>query len=351
MVTDHKLSSLLTDTQQQLTTAFKKVSTQNELETARVQFLGREGVLAQLMGILQTLSLEEKRLFGPQLNALKQQAQLLYNNKKESLLAKEQDLLDAQSSHFDVTAYQPGRNKGSLHPYTHVAQKIEDIFISMGYEIADGPEIETDFYNFEALNIPQDHPARDSQDTFWINNQQLMRTHTSSVQIHAMQNRKGPLALVSIGRAYRNEATDASHDFMFMQLEGLYIAKNVSLSHLFGTMKLFLQKLFNKQDLSLRMRPNYFPFVEPGVEIDMTCPFCSSGCSVCKQTTWIEICGAGLVHPYVLRACGINPEQYSGFAFGFGFTRLAMLVYGIPDVRIMHGSFYGNKIEFLEQFK
>ena len=217
----------------------------------------------------------------------------------------------------------------------------------MGYEILDGPEVETDFYNFQALNIPADHPARDMQDTFWLTLPGfLMRTHTSSVEIHTMVNRKPPLAIVVPGRAYRNEATDASHDFMFMQLEGLFVDKNVSLAHLFATVQTFLQNLFEKKDLTIKVRPSYYPFVEPGVDIIMSCPFCPQGCSVCKRTRWIEIAGAGLTHPAVLEACKINPNEYSGFAFGFGLTRLVMLKYGITDIRLLHS----NKIEFLKQF-
>lgn len=217
----------------------------------------------------------------------------------------------------------------------------------MGFEIIDGPELEEDFYNFEALNIPPDHPARDMQDTFWLTLPgRLMRTHTSSVEIHAMLKKKPPLAIVVPGRAYRNEATDASHDFQFMQLEGLLVDKNVSLSNLLATMKSFLQTFFERKDLTLRIRPGYFPFVEPGIEIDMSCPFCTQGCAVCKRTRWIEVAPAGLTHPAVLKACSIDPTEYSGFAFGMGLTRLVMLKYGITDIRLLHS----NKVEFLQQF-
>ena len=217
----------------------------------------------------------------------------------------------------------------------------------MGYEIINGPEIDTDFFNFETLNIPKDHPARDMHDTFWLDiPNMVMRTHTSSVQAHAMLEKKPPLAVATPGRCYRSEATDASHDYMFMQCEILFIDKNVSLSNLFATAKVFLQNLFGKNDLKIRVRPAYFPFVEPGVEMDITCPFCKTGCSVCKKTCWIEIGGAGLIHPNVLKSCNINPEEYSGFAFGFGLTRLVMLKYGINDIRLLHST----KLEFLKQF-
>ena len=248
---------------------------------------------------------------------------------------------------FDVTAYAPNQLRGSLHPYTTTIAEIEDIFITMGFEIVDGPELETDFYNFEALNIPKDHPARDMHDTFWLPKpHHLLRTHTSSVQIRSLKSRKPPLAIVAPGRCFRHEATDASHDYLFLQCEGLIVSETISLANLFAVTKTFLQRLFKTEKLTIRQRPGYFPFVEPGVEIDMSCPFCTDGCSTCKKTGWIEICGTGLVHPHVLTACGIDPERYTGCAFGFGLTRLVMLKYGIRDIRLLHE----GRIEFLEQF-
>ena len=218
----------------------------------------------------------------------------------------------------------------------------------MGYDIADGPEVETDFYNFQALNIPADHPARDMHDTFWLTTPSLLlRTHTSPVQIRAMEHKPLPLAIFAPGRTFRNEATDASHLFMFTQGEGLVIDKNISIANLLATARAFLQAFFEKEDLHIRARPGYFPFVEPGIEIDASCPFCSGkGCSPCKKTGWIELLGAGLVHPNVLKAGGIDPQEYSGFAFGFGIERLAMIKYGINDVRLFHSS----KLPFLRQF-
>ncbi len=219
--------------------------------------------------------------------------------------------------------------------------------MSMGFEIADGPEIETEYINFEALNIPADHPARDMQDTFWLDVPgMLLRTHTSSVQIHTMHKRTTPIAAVSLGRCYRNEATDATHDYVFMQCEGIFIDKNVSMAHLLGTMKAWLQAFFENKTIDIRIRPSFFPFVEPGVEVDCTCPFCTNGCSICKKTGWIELGGAGLIHPHVLKAGNIDPEIYSGFAFGFGLTRLVMLMYGIRDIRLLHE----GSLEFLKQF-
>jgi len=211
----------------------------------------------------------------------------------------------------------------------------------------DGPEVETSHYNFEALNIPADHPARDMQDTFWLTLPgRLLRTQTSNVEIRTMEQQKPPFAIVSPGRVYRNEATDASHDFMFTQLECLVVDKHVSLSNLLGTVQLFLQRVFGREDLKIRARPGYFPFVEPGVEIDASCLFCTHGCSICKKTTWIELLGSGLTHPNVLRACNLDPEEYTGFAFGMGIERLAMLKYGITDIRLFHS----GSLAFLKQF-
>ena len=324
-----------------------QISTETDLENLRIEFLSRHGVIANLMGDLKELSLEDKKIYGPKLNSLKQELTQNFEDKKNNLEQEKFKELEAQKASFDVTAYKPFIKYGSLHPYTQTIEHIENILISMGYEIIDGPEIDTDFYNFTSLNIPKDHPARDMHDTFWLDiPNMVMRTHTSSVQSHAMLEKKLPLAVAIPGRCYRSEATDASHDYMFMQCEILYIDKKVSLSNLFATAKVFLQNLFGKSDLQIRIRPGYFPFVEPGVEIDMTCPFCQNGCSVCKKTRWIEICGAGLVHPNVLKACKIDPDQYSGFAFGFGLTRLVMLKYGINDIRLLHNT----KLEFLEQF-
>jgi phenylalanyl-tRNA synthetase alpha chain len=317
-----------------------------QLEGVRITFLGRQGLLAQLMDTLKTLSLEEKRVYGPVLNQVKTELNKVFEAKKIALTAQAYEHEQLKKRSFDVTAYQPHQLQGSLHPYTKIIEHIENIFISMGFSIADGPEVETDYYNFKALNIPDNHPARDLHDTFWLDIPHLLlRTHTSPVQVRTMEQVKPPLALAAPGRCYRHEATDASHDYMFMQVEGLVVDKKISVAHLTGTVKTFLQALFGKA-LKVRLRPGYFPFVEPGIEFDISCPFCTQGCSTCKKTTWIEACGSGMVHPNVLRAGGIDPSIYSGFAFGFGLTRLAMLLYGINDIRLLHS----NKLEFLKQF-
>ena len=320
------------------------ITTTEEIESFRLTYLSRQGEIAELMKELKTCSVEEKRELGPALQNLKKEVTEIFEAKSEAL---EKIALQAEQNkqkHFDITA-QKQTLTGSLHPYTTFIQEIEDIFISMGFAIADGPELETSFHNFEALNVPDHHPAREESDTFWINPERLLRTQTSTVQIRTMLKEKPPIAVIAPGRVFRNEATDASHDFMFMQVEGLYIAEEVSVAQLLGTLKTFLTTLF-KKEMKIRVRPGYFPFVEPGLEIDASCPFCTTGCSACKKTTWIELLGAGLVHPNVLRSCNIDPEKYSGYAFGFGLTRLAMLRHHINDLRLLHG---GN-VKFLKQF-
>lgn len=321
----------------------KKARSLESLESVRVSYLGRNGALTDLMSTLKTLPLDDKRTFGPALNQLKQRLTLAYESRKSELEKKS----NTSNALFDVTAYKPHQIQGSLHLYTQIIEQLSSIFISMGYTIADGPEMETEYYNFTTLNIPEDHPARDSHDTFWLSQpDRLLRTHTSSVQAHGMEETSPPLALFAPGRCYRNEATDATHDFMFTQGEGVFIDKNVSMAQLLATAQTFLQQFFGTEKLKIRVRPGYFPFVEPGVEIDGSCPFCDKGCSVCKYTTWIELLGAGLIHPNVLRVNGIDPDQYNGFAFGFGIERLAMIKYGITDIRLFHSA----NIPFLKQF-
>lgn len=331
----------------ELNSDLEKISSSKDVDFIRIKYLGKKGIFTQLMSTLKALSQEEKRKFGPKLNQLKKESENSIKNKREELIKIEAKAKTLKKQNFDVTAYKPGKLKGHLHPYSKFIEEIENIFISMGFNPSDGPEVESDFYNFTALNIPANHPARDMYDTFWLDKKNmLLRTHTSTIQIHTMKNKPLPISTFAIGRTYRHEAVDASHDFMFMQCEGMLIDKNITLSHLFAVAKKFLQKMFNKKDLDIRIRPGFFPFVEPGVEIDMRCPFCKSGCSVCKKTTWVEVFPGGLIHPNVLESCGIDSKKYSGFAFGFGLTRLAMLKYKINDIR----HFYCGKLKFLEQF-
>ncbi len=318
-----------------------------EVEELRIALLGKSGSITMLFTALKELSPEDKRHYGPVLNELKNRAEKTLSDAVMQLVVKKAQAAINKERQFDVTASTNKQPQGHLHPYSQFIEELEDIFISMGYEVLDGPELETDFYNFGALNIPADHPARDMYDTFWVDKpDMLLRTHTSTTQIRAMQTRELPIAGIAPGRTYRHEAVDASHDFMFMQCEGFFIDKGVNLSHLFGTAQTFLKTLFKKDSLDIRIRPGFFPFVEPGFEIDMRCQFCTTGCSVCKQTTWMEVFPGGMIHPNVLRAGGIDPEVYSGFAFGFGLSRLVMLKYGIDDIRYL----YGGKLKFLDQF-
>lgn len=329
------------------TDAIEKSNSLDILETVRIEYLGRKGKLAALMPILASLSIEDKRIVGPIINECKETIEKLFEAKKEALIIKNFQEQEEEAKDFDVTAYKPRPLEGSLHLYTQVTKDTVSFFRTLGFQFADGPEVESEYYNFEALNIPANHPARDMQDTFWLNIPALvMRTQTSNVQVRNMEEITPPIAIISAGRVYRQEATDASHDCMFQQLEGMFIAEKVSLSHLLGTMKLFLQYFLNNKDTQLRLRPSYFPFTEPGIEIDASCSFCTEGCSTCKQSGWIEMGGAGLIHPSVLKAGGLDPEKYQGFAFGFGLTRLVMLKYGISDIRLLHNC----SMEFLNQF-
>ncbi len=327
--------------------ALEKATQEQELEQVRLTYLSRNGTLTELMSLLKTLSPEDKRIWGPKLNQLKHDALAAFEAKQQQFGQEKIKLQHEQQAHFDVTAYLPSYPSGSIHPITSIAEQLENVLMSMGFEMVDGPEVETDFYNFEALNIPETHPAREVHDTFWLKlPHMLLRTHTSNVQIRTMQQRKPPLAIATIARAFRNEATDATHDFMFMQCEGLLVDKDISMGNLLATIKTFVQALFERKNLDIRVRSSYFPFVEPGIEVDISCIFCKSGCSVCKRTGWLELGGAGLVHPRVLSSCGIDPDTYSGFAWGFGLDRIVMLIYGINDIRLLHS----GKIDFLKQF-
>lgn len=343
----HTIEFQISNIQQAFTTALENAHTLEQLEDVRVSFLGRNGQITQVMSVLKELSPEDKRLWGPKIQQFKKMSEEQFEQAKKHIEHQHAQNELLKQRYFDVTASYKPTTTGSLHIYTHIIEKLENIFISMGFEIVAGPEVETDFYNFSALNIPADHPARDLQDTFWLTSPGLLlRTHTSTVQIRTMEKTTPPIAIFAPGRVYRNEATDASHDFQFYQGEALLIDKNISVANLLATAQSFLQEFFEQKDLKIRVRPGYFPFVEPGLEIDASCPFCTTGCTVCKYSTWIELLGSGLVHPNVLRACNINPEVYSGFAFGFGIDRLAMVKYGITDIRL----FRSASLDFLKQF-
>jgi phenylalanyl-tRNA synthetase alpha chain len=325
----------------------KTITNENTLELARVAFLGRKGKVADLMEQLKNLSIEEKKILGPLLNQFKADAQAQLDERVAQLKKEASNQQKSLQNNFDVSAYKYDELKGTSHIYTQVIADLENIFISMGYAIVDGPEIENEYYNFDSLNIPVDHPAREAEDSFFLHQKEmLLRTQCSTMQARAMENIEPPIAIFAPGRVYRKEATDQTHDFLFTQAEILFVDKNISVSNLLATAHTFLRTIFDDENLEIRVRPGFFPFVEPGLEIDASCTFCTDGCSVCKHTGWIELLGTGMVHPNVLRASGIDPTVYSGFAFGMGIERIAMIKYGIRDIRLFHSS----KIKFLDQF-
>jgi phenylalanyl-tRNA synthetase alpha chain len=321
------------------------VSTADELEAIRVEVLGRKGKLAEVSKDMGKLSPEQRGVVGKLLNAAKQTLENALNERKNAFEAA---ALAARLERewVDLTAPAAGAGLGSLHPLTQIQAEIEDLFVSLGFTVLDGPEVETEFNNFDALNIPPDHPARDMQDTFWLSNGHLLRTHTSPVQVRGMKKLGPPLRMIAPGRVFRNEEVDASHEHTFYQLEGMMVDKDVSVAHLIYFMKTLLSAIF-KRDVTVRLRPGYFPFVEPGFELDIQCLICNgAGCPVCKQSGWVELLPCGLVHPNVLRLGGIDPEEYSGFAFGLGLTRLVMMRYAIDDIRQLQG----GDLRFLTQF-
>ncbi|MCZ2074759.1 MAG: phenylalanine--tRNA ligase subunit alpha [Bryobacteraceae bacterium] len=304
------------------------------LEAVRIEVLGRKGTLAQISKELGKLAPEERARIGKLLNSVKQNLETALDSKKgqfdhEALRER------LESEWVDLTLPAPGTRPGALHPITRIQTEIEDLFISLGFAVLDGPEVETEYNNFDALNIPPHHPARDMQDTFWLTDGHLLRTHTSPVQVRGMERLGPPLRMIAPGRVFRNEEVDASHEHTFYQLEGMMIDRDVSVAHLIFFMKTLLSAIFHR-DVEVRLRPGYFPFVEPGFELDIKCLICGGGgCPVCKQSGWVELLPCGLVHPNVLRMSGIDPEEWNGFAFGLGLTRLAMMRYGIDDIRLL----------------
>jgi len=306
--------------------------------------LGKKGALTALLRQLGSVPADERPAFGKAVNDLKVELTTLLITRVDEFRKVE---LESRLSGGDFDPTEPGMpyDGGRLHPLTQVTEALIDVFKGMGFSCLDGPFVEFEYYNFDALNIPGDHPARESQDTFWLDDGNLLRTHTSPVQIRAMEKFEPPFRAIVPGRCFRNEAVDASHEHTFYQMEGLVVDRDISVAHLIYTMKTCLREIM-KRDLEIRLRPGFFPFVEPGFELDARCPFCDSGCSVCGRTTWIELLPCGLVHPNVLRAGGIDPEVWSGFAFGLGLSRLVMLHYSIDDVRHL----LGGDLRFLEQF-
>ncbi len=314
----------------------------------KVEFLGKKGIIATEMAKMREIASDERAKFGQEINAIKNKIECFLGQKLDEI---EQIELTNRIKNEKIDITLPGYNYsvGTLHPLTLITEQITKIFKTMGYSVVLGPEVETEELNFEKLNIPADHPARDMQDSFYINPQLLLRTHTSPSQARTMlaKNGQGPIRIIAPGKVYRRDDDDATHSHQFTQIEALCVAKNVSMSDLKGTLLMLAQEMFGK-NAQIRMRPSYFPFTEPSTEVDVTCHKCSGkGCSICKGTGWIEVLGAGMVHPNVLKGCGFDPEVYSGFALGLGVERFAMLKYGINDIRDL----YTNDIRFLKQFK
>ena len=321
-------------------------ASRESLRALRDRWLGRKaGIVTEVSKTMGSLAPDARAAFGKALNQLKQRVEQTLESIDQGLATIEMDEAIARET-IDVTT--PGRRPrlGHRHPITILREKIEDIFVRMGYSIEDGPEIETTFYNFDALNIPEGHPARESQDTLYVTPELALRSQTSTVQIHAMQKQRPPLRVIAPGRVFRRDTPDATHNPMFFQVEGLAIDEGITMGDLRGTSEEFVRQLFGA-DARIRFRPSYFPFVEPGAEFDYLCFIChGSGCRVCKQSGWVEMGGCGMVHPNVLRVADIDPERYQGFAFGFGIDRLAARLFGLDDIRLL----YTNDVRFLEQF-
>lgn len=332
--------------------AIPKAETLAALKDLDRYFLGKNGKLTEILKGLKDLSTEKKREFGVLANELKNAIEASMENRRRHL---EMEVLNKklEEDFLDLTAPGTSYPTGHIHPLFQTQKEVEEIFGQMGFTVVDGPEIESEFYNFEGLNIPAHHPARDMQDTFFIDKpanpdegRLVLRTHTSPNQVRSLRKYGAPLRIIVPGRCFRNEATDASHEHTFDQVEGLMIGEDISLAHLKGVMTTFLSRLF-KRDLSVRFRPGYFPFVEPGLELDMSCPFCvGEGCRVCKHSGWIEFMGCGMTHPNVLKAGGVDSKKYQGWAFGFGLTRLVMMRYAINDIRLLTD----GDLRFNEQF-
>ncbi len=332
--------------------ALAKVAASENLDVlnqVRVAYLGKKGPLTEVLRGMKDLSAEERPKVGALANVVRDEITTMLEEKKTTLEMKKINEALANEA-IDVTLPGSYVSVGQPHVLTQIIEEIEDLFIGMGYEVIEGPEVEEDRYNFEMMNLPKDHPARDMQDTFYITEEILLRTHTSPVQARTMEKHdfaKGPLKMISPGRVYRRDSDDATHSHQFHQIEGLVIDKNITMGDLKGTLEVFAKQLFGA-DREIRLRPSYFPFTEPSVEVDVSCFKCGgAGCNVCKHTGWIEILGAGVVHPNVLEMAGIDSSVYGGFAFGMGPDRVAMLKYGIDDIR----HFYQNDVRFLNQFK
>ncbi len=316
-----------------------------ELENVKARYLGKGGVLTELLKGLGKLPAEERPAMGSRINQAKDQLEAMLKTRRNMIQAKELEAKLTEEA-LDVTLPGRGLRVSGLHPVTRTLQRIETLFHSIGFNVASGPEVETDFYNFTALNIPENHPARAMHDTFYIDNGNLLRTHTSPVQIHYMQNNEPPIKVIAPGRVYRCDS-DVTHTPMFHQVEGLWIDENANFAALKGVLADFMARFFERDDLPVRFRPSFFPFTEPSAEMDIGCVMCDGGgCRVCSHTGWLEVLGCGMVHPNVLKHVAIDSERYIGFAFGMGVERLAMLRYGVNDLRL----FFENDLRFLKQF-
>lgn len=325
--------------------ALKNASDIDALEEARIKFLGKKGELTAVLKGMGKLSAQERPVIGALANEIRASIENHIDTKKSEIAAKLEEI-KLKAEVIDVTMPGKSQKTGGLHPLTKVMENIKNTFIGMGFEIADGPEVETDYYNFEALNIPENHPARDTQDTFYISDNILLRTQTSGMQVRVMENKKPPIRIIAPGKVYRSDALDATHSPVFHQIEGLVVDKGVTMADLKGTLEAFLKELYG-ENTKVRFRPHHFPFTEPSAEVDISCFSCGGkGCNICKGEGWIEILGCGMVHPKVLANCGIDPEVYSGFAFGIGLERIAMGKYGINDIRL----FFEDDLRFLSQF-
>lgn len=316
-----------------------------ELEALKIKYLGKKGELTAILKQMGKLSAEERPVIGQLANKVRADIEEAVGQKLAVLKASQQEA-EIKAETIDITLPGKPQTIGNLHPLTIVENEVKDIFMGMGFNIADGPEIDDDYHVFEALNLPPDHPARDTQDTFYITDNILLRTQTSSVQVHVMENQKPPIRIISPGRVYRSDAVDATHSPIFHQIEGLVVDKGIKMSDLKGTLEMLMKKLYGN-DCRLRFRPHHFPFTEPSCEVDISCYMCGGkGCSVCKGEGYIELLGAGMVHPKVLEGCGIDSSVYSGFAFGLGLERMVTARYDISDMRLL----YENDMRFLKQF-
>ena len=343
------LESKLSELQSRAAAALEAAADADALESARVEYLGRKGMLASVAAAvgkqMGQLAPDQRVLIGRLLNSVKQELESRYEVRKAGF---ERAARDARlsSEWIDLTLPAPGTRPGSMHPLTQIQRELEEYFTSLGFAVMDGPEVETEWYNFDALNIPATHPARDAQDTFFVEGGLLLRTHTSPVQVRAMEQFGAPLRIIAPGRVFRNEEVDASHEHTFYQIEGMMVDRDVSVGHMLYFMQQMLTAIFHR-DVKVRLRPGFFPFVEPGFELDIGCLICGGpGCPVCKQSGWVELVGCGLVHPNVLRSGGIDPDEWNGFAFGLGLTRLVMMRYGIDDIRHLAA----GDLRFLRQF-